>query len=122
MLLLPANEVWGKVIFSQACLSHSVHRGGSLYDDTSLSHVPSRGGLCPGGQKGGTVQGGTVQGVSVQGVTVQGVSVKGVSVRETPHIVKSGGYISYWNAFLFCINSIFAAKSYQTDIFCFCLG
>ena len=23
--LQPANEVWGKVIFSQACFSHSVH-------------------------------------------------------------------------------------------------
>ena len=50
MLLLPANEVWGKVIFSQACVSHSVHRGeGSLYDVTSCltawSYVPS-GGLC----------------------------------------------------------------------------
>ena len=34
LLLPPANEVWGKRIFSQACVSHSVHRGG---------------GLCPGG-------------------------------------------------------------------------
>ena len=33
-LLPPANEVWGKVMFSQACVSHSV-RGGSLYDVTS---------------------------------------------------------------------------------------
>ena len=28
MLLPPANEVWGKVIFSQACVKNSVHRGG----------------------------------------------------------------------------------------------
>ena len=33
--LPPANEVWGKVIFSEACVKNSVHRGG--------------GGLVPGG-------------------------------------------------------------------------
>ena len=27
-LLPPTNEVWGKVIFSQACVGHSVHREG----------------------------------------------------------------------------------------------
>ena len=27
-LLPPANEVWGKVIFSEACVKNSVHRGG----------------------------------------------------------------------------------------------
>ena len=26
--LPPANEVWGKVIFSEACVKNSVHRGG----------------------------------------------------------------------------------------------
>ena len=62
------NEVWGKVIFSQVCVSHSVHGGwGSLYDVTSYlaawSDVPFRGGLCLG--------------VSVQGVSLQGISVHG---------------------------------------------
>ena len=28
ILLPPANEVWGKVIFSEACVKNSVHRGG----------------------------------------------------------------------------------------------
>ena len=46
--LPPASEVWGKIIFSEACGSHSVHRG-SLYDVTSCLaawfHVPSVGGL-----------------------------------------------------------------------------
>ena len=28
--LPPANEVWGKVIFSQACVKNSVHGGGSV--------------------------------------------------------------------------------------------
>ena len=27
-LLPPAKEVWGKVIFSEACVKNSVHRGG----------------------------------------------------------------------------------------------
>ena len=27
ILLPPANEVWGKVIFSEACVKNSVHRG-----------------------------------------------------------------------------------------------
>ena len=27
-LLRPANEVWGKVIFSEACVKNSVHREG----------------------------------------------------------------------------------------------
>ena len=49
--LPPANEVWGKVIFSQARVSHSVRGGGgvSLYNVTSClavwSHVPSGGSL-----------------------------------------------------------------------------
>ena len=30
-LLPPANEVWGKVIFSEACVKNSVHRGGSTW-------------------------------------------------------------------------------------------
>ena len=47
---LPPANVWGKVIFAQACVCHSVHWGGGLYDVTSClaawSHVPSRGSLC----------------------------------------------------------------------------
>ena len=30
MLLLSAKEVWGKVIFSEACVKKAVHRGGGL--------------------------------------------------------------------------------------------
>ena len=26
----PANEVWGKVIFSQACVKNSAHKGGGV--------------------------------------------------------------------------------------------
>ena len=39
-LLPPAKEVWGKAIFSQACVKTSVHRGGGAW---------SRGGLLLGG-------------------------------------------------------------------------
>ena len=37
LLLPPANEVWGKVIFSEACVKNSVHRG---------EHVCGCGGMC----------------------------------------------------------------------------
>ena len=72
-LLQPANEVWGKVIFSQACLS--VHGGVSVQGEGSLS----RGGLC---------QGGLCPGSLCQG---------------DPRTVKSGRYASYWIAFLYLI-------------------
>ena len=45
--LPPANEVWGKVIFSQACVKNSVHRGG----------VPGPGVSAPGGWSGGVPSG-----------------------------------------------------------------
>ena len=44
ILLLPANEVWGKVIFSQACVKNSVYGG------TCSGGVPAPGGcLLQGG-------------------------------------------------------------------------
>ena len=82
-ILLPAaNEVWGKVIFSHACVSHSVHWGGGV----SLScHflsgclIQRRGGcLCPGGLRPER-------------------SLLGDPLRNQ----KSGQYASYSNAFLF---------------------
>ena len=91
ILLSPANEVWGKVIFPQACVSHSIALGWgrSSYDVTSClaawSHVPS-GWVGLGGGVGGPV-------VSV----VQGESLLG----DSPPNKKSGQYASYWNAFLF---------------------
>ena len=96
-LLLPTNQVWGKVIFSQACASHSVHRG-SLYDVTSCLaawfHVPSGGslflvpysywGLCQGGLcQGGLCLGSLCRRVSVQGgLCPRGVSVQGGSLSK----------------------------------------
>ena len=72
------NEVLVKVIFSQACVSHSVHGvRGSSYDVTSClgawSHVPSgKGGLC-------------LVPCSFWGVSVQGSLCQGDPPKERPH-------------------------------------
>ena len=48
--LPPANEVWGKVIFSQACVKNSVHGGGG---GSGPGGVPGPGGYaCSGGGAG----------------------------------------------------------------------
>ena len=39
-MLPPANEVWGKVMFSQACVSHSVHKSVVGRPLSSLSARP----------------------------------------------------------------------------------
>ena len=76
VLLPPTNKVWGKVIFSEEGVSHSVHRA-SLYDVTSCmdawSHIPSRGSLslaaCSfwGSVSGGSLLGGLCLGWSLSG-------------------------------------------------------
>ena len=91
MLLPPANEVWGKVMF-YTCLSFCSQEGslsGGVFVRGSLSRESLSGGLCP-------------MGVSLSNVSLSngGVSVWGVSVREIPCTVKRGRYASYWNAFL----------------------
>ena len=43
-LLPPANEVWGKVIFSEVCVKNSVHWG-----ESAAGGMPSPGGMVPGG-------------------------------------------------------------------------
>ena len=47
--LPPANKVWGKVIFSQACVKNSVHGGGCLLGGGAGRGVPALGGLVLGG-------------------------------------------------------------------------
>ena len=48
-LLLSANEVWGKVIFSEACVKNSVHGGGGYLGRYSpWDQVPPRPGTPPG--------------------------------------------------------------------------
>ena len=43
-LLPPANEVWGKVIFSEACVKNSVYRGGAVPGQV---HAPDQAGTTP---------------------------------------------------------------------------
>ena len=58
--LPPANEVWGKVIFSQVCVKNSVHRGSAWswgggawsWEGSGLGGVWS-GGVWSGGVPGG---------------------------------------------------------------------
>ena len=38
-ILPPANEVWGKVIFSEACVKNSVHRGWGVVSQHALQVV-----------------------------------------------------------------------------------
>ena len=40
--LPPTNEVWGKVIFSVACIKNSVHRGVSASVHTGIPHPPEQ--------------------------------------------------------------------------------
>ena len=87
-LLPPANEVWGKVMFLHMSVILSTGWRGSLYDVTSLSHVPSGGSL------------------SMAPCYFRGsLSREGLCPGETPDrdppLQKSGWYASYWNAFLF---------------------
>ena len=108
--LPPASEVWGKVIFSEACDSHSVHRG-SLCDATSCLaawfHVPSwlgvsslvpmflsrvsvQGGLCPGWSLSRVV--------SVQVVSVQVGLCPGWSLSKVFRLVSvQGGLCPGWS-------------------------
>ena len=61
VLLPPANGVWGKVIFSQACVNNSVHRGDLL---------PGEGGAC---SRGCLLLGGYLLFCLVGGCLLQGV-------------------------------------------------
>ena len=99
------------------------------------------GDLCPGGEslsRGISLQGVSIPGViclggSVWEVSVQwglcpdGVSVRrlsrggGVSVRETPHMVKSVRYASYWNAFLFNLSIVPTPRPIYFFTFDLCL-
>ena len=94
---------FAKVTFSQVfiCPQGEWAGGGSLSGGISVQE-----GLCPGGV---SVRESLSRGVSVWGVSVSvqgdlcpgGSLSRGVSVRETPCMVTSGWYASYWNAFLF---------------------
>ena len=72
--LPPANEVWGKVMFSQACVITSVHGGGSWL--SSIHHRSHDWGVC--------IQVGSAsRQVWFQGGLVQGVGQTPLSQRDT---------------------------------------
>ena len=96
LLLPPINEVWGKVIFSVACVKNSVHRGGlpqcmlgyplgpgTPRSRNPLDQAPPQSSAC-------------------------------WEIRST-----SGQYASYWNAILFfinlhpCVNCIFSENNFK---------
>ena len=93
--LPPANEVWGKVIFLQACvcpLGGVWSRGGGACSRGGASSwgglVLGRGVPAPGGvpTPGGLVPGGACS--------------RGVPVGDPPNGYRCRRYTSYWNAFL----------------------
>ena len=88
--LPPANEVWGKVIFSEACVKNSVHRGMGTWAGTPPWQVhPSPWQVHPAWA--GTP---TWAGTPPWQVPTPRVSVCW-EIRAT-----SGRYTSYWNVFL----------------------
>ena len=90
-LLPSANEVWGKLVFSQASVILSTGGGGWL---PSMHHrSPDSGGLHPGEF---TSSGFNIQGVCIQGVCIQGVCIRGeVSASEGVCIQGGGGEVGW---------------------------
>ena len=97
--LPPANEVWGKVIFSQACVKNSVQGvcacswGPPGPGVCLLLGVPSRG--------GGAWSGGLVPGRG-PGPYSRG-KLRGIRPSPPPDGYCCGRYASYWNALLFSL-------------------
>ena len=111
-IFLPsANEVWGKVIFSEACVKNSVHGGGGGGCGVVSQHalqVVSQHTLqvsrpTPKGEVEGSDLGGGLQ-VHTRGVSrpTPGGGLSQHALRQTPQQMATavGGYASYWNAFL----------------------
>ena len=98
--LPPANDVWGKVIFSQVCLIPSVHGGGVCIQGVCIQGGLHLRGLHLGGSASrGSASGGSASGGSASsGVCIWGVGRTPLGyygIQST-----SGLYASYWNAFL----------------------
>ena len=100
-----SNEVCKGYVFTGVCLSTGGRRSLSGEGLHSGEGCLSRGGLCPGGfsVQGISVQGSFSRGARVQGHLCPGASLSGGSLswRPSPHMVMSGRYASYRNAFLF---------------------
>ena len=83
--LPPANEVWGKVIFSEACVKNSVHGGGLPHCMLGYPTAPPR--ADPPGAEPPLSRHPTGSSACWE-------------IWAT-----SGRYASYWNAILFCFVS-----------------
>ena len=93
-LLPPANEVLGKVIFSQVFV------------------CPQGGGVCVVDQPGSSLPGGLHPGVSASrgGSASRRDPPQEGCWADPPALGYSGQYASYWNAFLFSVKSNFVRE------------
>ena len=108
-LLPPANEVWGKVIFSEVCVKNSVHRGGLSHCMLGYTPPPLRAeaGTHPRSRDRYPPEQPPWSRPPGADTTTPGPEA-GTPRAETPRCsacweiwAKSGRYASYWNAFLF---------------------
>ena len=118
-LLPPANEVWGKVIFSEACVKNSVHRGeylgrsspgpGTPPGQVPLHQVPPGRYTPPDQVPPGRY---TPLGRYTPRAGTPGTRYLPPGTRSTPSgssacweiRATSGRYSSYWNAFLLLVS------------------
>ena len=91
-VLPPANEVWGKVLFSELCVKNSVHGGGGV-----PGQVPPGTRYTPGTRHPPRTRYTPWDQVHPPG---PGIPPRSSACREIR--VTSGQYASYWNAFLLC--------------------
>ena len=107
-LLLPANEVWGKVVFSEACVKNSVHRGGLLQGVCSKGGVCSRGGVY---SRGGCAQ--------VRYPPLEQTPRTKYTPPEADSGIRSmcGRYASYWNTFLFPLPELYSDSDSDLDYY-----
>ena len=97
---------FAKVMFSQVFVCPQGRVFVSVQVGLHPGGVSVQEGFCLGGSlsRGSLFSKGSLStGLSVQGVSVQVDTCPGVFVRETPHMVTSGWYTSYWNALLYDI-------------------
>ena len=92
-LLPPANEVWGKIIFSEACVKNSVHRRGFVVSQHALQVVSEHALQVSRGVSRPTLRGGRG---CIPACTEADPPVDGYYRRR---------YRSYLNAFLFLFRS-----------------
>ena len=102
-LLQPANEVWGKVIFSEVCVKNSVHGRG--IPACLAGHMTNQqGGACSSGLGGCSGGGACSRRGTPGGCLLRGGSAPGVGhawwLPPTDGYC-CGRYTSYWNAFLY---------------------